>query len=80
MEGRDVEIPRYFLCPISLQIMRAPVSIVTGITYERESTEKWLSKSSSNGATTTCLTSRCRGSSKRSASATRRMASTGSRP
>ncbi|KAL3724900.1 hypothetical protein ACJRO7_029984 [Eucalyptus globulus] len=50
MEGRDVKIPRYFLCLISLQIMRDPVSTVTGITYERESIEKWLSKSSSNGA------------------------------
>ncbi|KAL3743677.1 hypothetical protein ACJRO7_018878 [Eucalyptus globulus] len=46
---------------MSLQIMRDPVSTMTGITYERESIEKWPSKSSSNGAATTCLTSRRRG-------------------
>ncbi|KAI3412475.1 RING-type E3 ubiquitin transferase [Psidium guajava] len=49
MEGREVEIPQYFLCPISLQIMKDPVTTVTGITYERESIEKWLSRSSSSG-------------------------------
>ncbi|XP_030522483.1 E3 ubiquitin-protein ligase PUB24-like [Rhodamnia argentea] len=49
MEGRDVEIPQYFLCPISLQIMKDPVTTVTGITYERESIEKWLSRSSGRG-------------------------------
>ncbi|CAH9115506.1 unnamed protein product [Cuscuta epithymum] len=39
----QVEIPQYFLCPISLQIMKDPVIAVTGITYDRESIEKWLS-------------------------------------
>ncbi|XP_022927467.1 E3 ubiquitin-protein ligase PUB22-like [Cucurbita moschata] len=38
-----VEVPSDFLCPISLQIMRDPVTISTGITYDRESIEKWLS-------------------------------------
>ncbi|KAE8705780.1 hypothetical protein F3Y22_tig00110418pilonHSYRG00273 [Hibiscus syriacus] len=38
----DVEIPQYFICPISLQIMKDPVTAVTGITYDRESIEKWL--------------------------------------
>ncbi|KAJ8767900.1 hypothetical protein K2173_020840 [Erythroxylum novogranatense] len=38
----DVDIPRYFLCPISLQIMKDPVTAITGITYDRESIEKWL--------------------------------------
>uniref|UniRef100_A0A7N0UY61 U-box domain-containing protein n=1 Tax=Kalanchoe fedtschenkoi TaxID=63787 RepID=A0A7N0UY61_KALFE len=45
MEGDDVqsvEIPPYFLCPISLQIMKDPVTAVTGITYDRESIQKWL--------------------------------------
>ncbi|WJX49983.1 hypothetical protein P8452_36350 [Trifolium repens] len=40
----EIEIPPYFLCPISFQIMKAPVSTVTGITYDRESIEKWLMK------------------------------------
>ncbi|CAI9774534.1 unnamed protein product [Fraxinus pennsylvanica] len=39
----EVEIPLYFLCPISLQIMKEPVTTVTGITYDRESIERWLS-------------------------------------
>ncbi|GMI97305.1 plant U-box 24 [Hibiscus trionum] len=38
----DIEIPQYFICPISLQIMKDPVTAVTGITYDRESIEKWL--------------------------------------
>ncbi|KAK9279327.1 hypothetical protein L1049_013006 [Liquidambar formosana] len=39
----EIEIPQYFICPISLQIMRDPVTAVTGITYDRESMEHWLS-------------------------------------
>ncbi|XP_072999334.1 E3 ubiquitin-protein ligase PUB23-like [Typha latifolia] len=38
----QVEIPTYFLCPISLQIMKDPVTLSTGITYDRESIEQWL--------------------------------------
>ncbi|XP_039032759.1 E3 ubiquitin-protein ligase PUB23-like [Hibiscus syriacus] len=41
----DIEIPQYFICPISLQIMKDPVTAVTGITYDRESIEKWLKTS-----------------------------------
>lgn len=40
----DVEIPEYFICPISLHIMKDPVTAVTGITYDRESIEQWLLK------------------------------------
>lgn len=40
----DVEIPKYFICPISLQIMEDPVTTVTGITYGRESIEHWRSR------------------------------------
>uniref|UniRef100_J3LDL2 U-box domain-containing protein n=1 Tax=Oryza brachyantha TaxID=4533 RepID=J3LDL2_ORYBR len=36
------EVPSYFLCPISLEIMRDPVTLATGITYDRCSIEKWL--------------------------------------
>ncbi|CAA2943491.1 E3 ubiquitin-protein ligase PUB23-like [Olea europaea var. sylvestris] len=39
----EIEITQYFLCPISLQIMKDPVTTVTGITYDRESIERWLS-------------------------------------
>ncbi|EEF38265.1 E3 ubiquitin-protein ligase PUB24 [Ricinus communis] len=38
----DIEIPQYFICPISLQIMKDPVTIITGITYDRDSIEQWL--------------------------------------
>ncbi|RWV93687.1 hypothetical protein GW17_00043844 [Ensete ventricosum] len=40
MEG--VEVSPYFLCPISLEIMRDPVTLSTGITYDRESIERWI--------------------------------------
>ncbi|KAL1219003.1 E3 ubiquitin-protein ligase PUB23 [Cardamine amara subsp. amara] len=38
----EIEIPSFFLCPISLEIMKDPVIVSTGITYDRESIEKWL--------------------------------------
>ncbi|MQL99754.1 hypothetical protein Taro_032481 [Colocasia esculenta] len=41
-QGQGVEVPPYFLCPISLQIMRDPVILATGITYDRDSIEKWV--------------------------------------
>ncbi|KAF4371031.1 hypothetical protein G4B88_002960 [Cannabis sativa] len=55
----EIEVPKYFMCPISLQIMRDPVTTITGITYDRESIEKWLSTtlvitSSSSNDTITC--------------------------
>ncbi|PIM97295.1 Ubiquitin--protein ligase [Handroanthus impetiginosus] len=38
----NIEVPKYFICPISLEIMKDPVTAVTGITYDRESIEHWL--------------------------------------
>ncbi|KAF2323828.1 hypothetical protein GH714_042413 [Hevea brasiliensis] len=38
----DIDVPQYFVCPISLQIMKDPVTAITGITYDRESIEHWL--------------------------------------
>lgn len=38
----EIEIPSHFLCPISIQLMRDPVIVATGMTYDRESIEKWL--------------------------------------
>ncbi|KAL5832485.1 hypothetical protein ACOSQ3_016159 [Xanthoceras sorbifolium] len=38
----EIEIPQYFICPISLQIMKDPVTTITGISYDRESIERWL--------------------------------------
>ncbi|KAF5204442.1 U-box domain-containing protein [Thalictrum thalictroides] len=37
-----IDIPSYFLCPISLEICKDPVTLSTGITYDRENIEKWL--------------------------------------
>ncbi|KAH1194037.1 E3 ubiquitin-protein ligase PUB22 [Glycine max] len=38
----EIEIPAHFLCPISLQLMRDPVTVCIGITYDRENIERWL--------------------------------------
>lgn len=38
----NIEVPPFFLCPISLEIMKDPITVSSGITYDRESIEKWL--------------------------------------
>ncbi|XP_039144709.1 U-box domain-containing protein 21-like [Dioscorea cayenensis subsp. rotundata] len=35
-------IPNDFRCPISLELMKDPVTLPTGITYDRQSIERWL--------------------------------------
>ncbi|KAL7592949.1 U-box domain-containing protein 26 [Lactuca sativa] len=37
-----VQIPYHFRCPISLELMRDPVIVVTGQTYDRPSIESWV--------------------------------------
>ncbi|KAI3981816.1 hypothetical protein MKX01_027801 [Papaver californicum] len=37
-----ITIPNYFKCPISLDVMKSPVSLCTGVTYDRSSIQKWL--------------------------------------
>lgn len=44
----EIDVPSFFLCPISLQIMKDPVTVPTGITYDRESIEKWLFSGKNN--------------------------------
>uniref|UniRef100_A0A5B6YTG5 U-box domain-containing protein n=2 Tax=Davidia involucrata TaxID=16924 RepID=A0A5B6YTG5_DAVIN len=44
----EIEVPTYFLCPISLEIMKDPVTLSTGITYDRESIEKWIFSGKNN--------------------------------
>lgn len=34
--------PSFFQCPISLEVMRSPVSLCTGVTYDRSSIQRWL--------------------------------------
>uniref|UniRef100_A0A7N0V6A8 U-box domain-containing protein n=1 Tax=Kalanchoe fedtschenkoi TaxID=63787 RepID=A0A7N0V6A8_KALFE len=38
------DFPVDFRCPISMELMEDPVTISTGVTYERRSIEKWFSK------------------------------------
>ncbi|CAI9265986.1 unnamed protein product [Lactuca saligna] len=38
----EIEVPSFFVCPISLEIMKDPVTLSTGITYDREAIERWL--------------------------------------
>ena len=42
----EVAVPAQFVCPISLDLMRDPVTVPTGITYDRESVEGWLARGS----------------------------------
>ncbi|KAL0338700.1 UNVERIFIED_CONTAM: E3 ubiquitin-protein ligase PUB24 [Sesamum angustifolium] len=50
----NIEVPEYFICPISLQIMKDPVTAITGITYDRQSIERWLFETNN----TTCPVSK----------------------
>lgn len=38
----QLAIPINFRCPISLDLMKDPVTLSTGITYDRENIEKWI--------------------------------------
>ncbi|GMJ06734.1 plant U-box 23 [Hibiscus trionum] len=38
----EIDVPPFFICPISLEIMKDPVTVSTGITYDRASIEQWL--------------------------------------
>ncbi|XVF61876.1 hypothetical protein PTKIN_Ptkin08bG0169500 [Pterospermum kingtungense] len=43
--GRDdlyITIPTFFRCPISMDVMKSPVSLCTGVTYDRASIQRWL--------------------------------------
>ncbi|XP_010549169.1 PREDICTED: U-box domain-containing protein 29-like [Tarenaya hassleriana] len=42
-------LPSFFRCPISLDLMRSPVSLCTGVTYDRASIQRWL-----DGGNNTC--------------------------
>jgi hypothetical protein len=38
----EITIPTHFRCPVSLDLMKDPVTLSTGITYDRVSIEKWI--------------------------------------
>ncbi|XP_008799727.2 U-box domain-containing protein 27-like [Phoenix dactylifera] len=52
-EALQVKIPSYFRCPISLDVMKSPVSLCTGVTYDRASIQRWL-----DSGNTTCPATR----------------------
>ncbi|CAN1199293.1 U-box domain-containing protein 27 [Linum perenne] len=37
-----ITVPTFFRCPISLDVMKSPVSLSTGVTYDRSSIQRWL--------------------------------------
>nr|XP_043607591.1 U-box domain-containing protein 28 [Erigeron canadensis] len=37
-----LSVPSFFKCPISMDVMTSPVSLSTGVTYDRTSIQKWL--------------------------------------
>lgn len=43
----SIQIPHYFRCPISLELMRDPVAVCTGQTYDRLSIESWVATGNS---------------------------------
>eukprot|EP00887_Chlorella_sp_A99_P007345 scaffold2.g7345.t1 len=47
VRAADAGAPRHFFCPISTLIMRDPVVLVTGQTYDRPCIEQWLGQNSS---------------------------------
>lgn len=46
----EVSIPNHYRCPISLDLMKDPVTLSTGITYDRDSIERWIVE----GGNSTC--------------------------
>lgn len=41
-EDLYIAVPSFFRCPISLDVMKSPVSLCTGVTYDRSSIQRWL--------------------------------------
>lgn len=39
---KDDDLPQDFRCPISMELMKDPVTISTGVTYDRKSIDKWF--------------------------------------
>ncbi|XP_059454608.1 U-box domain-containing protein 28-like [Corylus avellana] len=41
-EELHITIPSLFRCPISMEVMKSPVSLSTGVTYDRSNIQHWL--------------------------------------
>jgi hypothetical protein len=52
------KVPKQFLCPIKLEIMKEPVSTIDGHTYERAAIELWLKKKNTSPVTNETLASK----------------------
>ncbi|XP_077235990.1 U-box domain-containing protein 26-like [Tasmannia lanceolata] len=52
-----VQIPYHFRCPISLELMRDPVTVSTGQTYDRGSIESWVATGNTTCPVTRALLS-----------------------
>ncbi|KAK9051286.1 hypothetical protein SSX86_027913 [Deinandra increscens subsp. villosa] len=48
MDCDDLENISHHFCPISLQIMKDPVTVATDITYDRDSIQRWQSHGQNN--------------------------------
>uniref|UniRef100_A0ACD5YTS5 Uncharacterized protein n=1 Tax=Avena sativa TaxID=4498 RepID=A0ACD5YTS5_AVESA len=46
-QGLEVKVPSLFRCPISLDVMRSPVSLCTGVSYDRASIQRWIDSGNS---------------------------------
>ncbi|XP_027113515.1 E3 ubiquitin-protein ligase PUB23 [Coffea arabica] len=55
----NMDFPQHFRCPISMELMKDPVTICTGVTYERKNIEKWFNSYKKNTcpATMQCIDS-----------------------
>ncbi|KAL5207686.1 hypothetical protein ABZP36_032121 [Zizania latifolia] len=42
LDTAGLQVPWYFRCPISLELMCDPVTVATGQTYDRDSIESWV--------------------------------------
>ena len=57
-EVDETDAPDAFLCPITYEIMRDPVVVADGHSYERKAIEQWLEKRSRSPMTAKPLTSK----------------------
>lgn len=56
-ELRQLETPSFMRCPITMERLRSPVTVVDGHTFERAAIERWLARRATNPLTGAALTS-----------------------
>jgi len=42
VEGKNIKVPKSFICPITLQLMKKPTKGLSPYSYEKEAIEKWV--------------------------------------